>query len=83
MRWAEGAETHALGEVDVDAVVVDEHPLHLQVGLLAVSLVLEFNKCVLETVAGPLVTDDLAREDLAEAAEDQIEIFVCAPRLSL
>lgn len=45
----------------MDAVVVNQNTLHFEVGLLAIFLILKLNKCILKTVAGPLVADNLAR----------------------
>jgi len=67
---------HALAEIDVDAAVVNKHRVHLGVCLLATLLVLELDEGVLQTVARLLVADNLAAENLAEATEDQFQIFV-------
>lgn len=58
-------------------MVVNEHTLHLEVGLLAVLLVLEFDKCILQTVPSALISDHLARQDNPKATEDQLKILVC------
>jgi len=60
----------------VNSVVVNQNTLHLKVGLFASFLIVKLNKCVLQTITSPLVSDDLTREDLAKAAEDQIQVFV-------
>ena len=39
--------TYTLREIDVDSMIVDKHSLHLEVGLFAVFLVVEFNERVL------------------------------------
>lgn len=52
--------TDALGEVHMDPVVIYKDSLHFEVGLLAIFLVFELDEGVLETVPGPLVSDDLA-----------------------
>jgi hypothetical protein len=51
-------------------MVVYEHALHFEIGLFTRGLLGIFDKGVLQAVAGPLVADDLAGEDFAEAAED-------------
>jgi hypothetical protein len=52
--------TYALGEVDVDAVIVNQDALHLEVRLFTILLVLELDERVLKTVTGTLVTYNLA-----------------------
>jgi hypothetical protein len=42
------------------AVVVDKNTLHLEVGLLTVLLVIELDKCILQTVAGALIANHFA-----------------------
>jgi hypothetical protein len=42
-----GGRTYTLGEIDMDAVVVDQHSLHLKVGLLAVLLIFKLDKRIL------------------------------------
>lgn len=66
----------ALREIDMDAVVVDEHAFHFEVGLFALLLGREFNECVLQAVACVLVPDDLAVENLAKARENELEILI-------
>jgi hypothetical protein len=58
-----------LGEVDVDAMVVDEHALHFEVRLFAGGLFGILDECVLEGVVGAFVADYFAGEDCAEAGE--------------
>lgn len=40
-------------------VVINQYALHLEIGLLAVLLVLEFDKGVLKAVACTLISDNL------------------------
>ncbi len=56
----------------MDAVFVDKDTLHFEICLLAVLLVFILDECILKAVTGPLVTNDFARDDSAEAAKDQI-----------
>jgi hypothetical protein len=44
----------------VDAMVIYQHPLHLEVSLLAGGLLGVFDEGVLETVTCPLVTNNFA-----------------------
>lgn len=53
-------------------MVVDEYSLHLEIGLLAVLLVLELDERILQTVASALISNDLAREDSSKTTEDQV-----------
>lgn len=45
----------------MDPVIVNKYSLHLEICLFAILLVLKLYECVLQTVAGPLVPNDLAR----------------------
>jgi hypothetical protein len=60
----------------MDSVIVYQDSLHLEIGLLAIFLILEFNKCILQTVASSFVSDDFARQDFPEPAEDQLQILI-------
>ena len=60
----------------MNAVVVDQDVLHLEIRLLAILLVLEFDESILQRVASLLVSDHLARQDLSKTAEDQVEVLV-------
>ena len=42
----------------MDTMVVDQDPLHLEICLFTVLLVLKFDECILETVTSALVADD-------------------------
>ena len=64
--------TNALRKVNVNAMIVDQYALHLEVCLLAVFLLLEFDECVLQAVSRPLVPDDLTRQNFAESTENEI-----------
>lgn len=44
----------------MDAMVVNQNALHLEICLLAILLILKFDKTVLQTVTSTLVSDDLA-----------------------
>ena len=59
------------------AMVIDENSLHLEVGLLAVFLVLEFDERILQTVTRALVSNYLTRNDFSKAAEYGIQIVIC------
>lgn len=60
----------------MDTMIVYEDTLHLEICLFASFLVFELNEGVLKAVAGAFVPNDLAGDDLPEAAEDQVQIFV-------
>jgi len=51
------------------AVVIYQHPLHFEICLLTVFLILELDERILKTVAGTLVTDDFARHYGTKTAE--------------
>ena len=56
----------------MDAVIINQHSLHLEICLLAVLLVLELYKCILQAVICALVSDDFAGHNWTKAAEDGI-----------
>lgn len=60
----------------MDAMVVNQHPLHFEVGLLAVLLMLELDECVLQTVARALVPNHLAGQYRSKATEDQLKVLI-------
>lgn len=68
--------TYTLREIHMYPVVVNKHPLHLEVGLFAVLLVFELDKRILQTIARALVPNHLAGQNGPKATEDQIEILV-------
>jgi len=72
-----------LRKVHVDTVVINQDPLHLEVGLFAVLLFVELDKSILKTVTSTLVPDHLARKDLAEATEDEMEIVILCNGIEL
>ena len=60
----------------MDAMIIDQDSLHLEIRLLAVLLVLEFNECILQAIFCTLVSDDFARHDGTEATKYRIQIVV-------
>jgi hypothetical protein len=64
-----------LRKVDVDAPVVDEDVVHLEVRALGVFAVPELDKRILQRVLRLLVPDDLATEDLSKPRKDQLEVL--------
>ena len=44
----------------MNAMIINQHSLHLEVRLLAVLLLLELYECVLQAVARSFVSNDLA-----------------------
>ena len=63
---------YTLRKVDMDAVIINQNSLHLEICLLAVLLVLEFDKCILKAVFCALVSNDFAGHYWPEAAEYRI-----------
>lgn len=64
-----------LRKVDVDAPVVDEDVVHLEVRALGILAVPELDKRILQRVLGLLIPDDLATEDLSKPRKDQLEVL--------
>ena len=56
----------------MDAVIINQDSLHLEIRLLAVLLVLKFNECILQAIFCTLVPDDFARHNGTEATEYRI-----------
>lgn len=56
----------------MDAVIIYQHSLHLEVRLLAVFLVLEFDKCILQAVFCAFVSNHFAGHDWPEATKYSI-----------
>ena len=65
-----------LAEVDVDAPVVDEYVVHLEVGVLARLGVVELDEGVLQRVARVAVADDLAAAMRTRAVNRNRKFFV-------
>lgn len=65
-----------LREIHLHATVVDEHVVHLLVGLHARRGGLELDERVVERVPGLVVADYLAGLDGPESREDQLEVLV-------
>eukprot|EP00613_Pedinella_sp_CCMP2098_P003636 CAMPEP_0171636356 /NCGR_PEP_ID=MMETSP0990-20121206/27353_1 /TAXON_ID=483369 /ORGANISM="non described non described, Strain CCMP2098" /LENGTH=316 /DNA_ID=CAMNT_0012208455 /DNA_START=252 /DNA_END=1200 /DNA_ORIENTATION=- len=72
---------HGLRKVHLDSPVVDEDSVHLAVRFLARFQLLELNERVVQAVPRHIVSNDVALHDLAEPAEDQLEIFVTRHRV--
>ena len=58
-------------------VIINQYALHFEIGLLAVLLVLKFDKGVLKALACALLSDNLTRKNFAKSAKNKVEIFVC------
>jgi len=56
----------------VNAVIIDEDALHLEVCSLAIFLGGELDERVLQAIAGCLVANNLARQDFTEAREYEL-----------
>lgn len=65
----------------MDAMIINEYALHLEVGSFAVFLGRELDEGILQTISSLLISDDFATKNLAEAAEDEFEIFVSCYRV--
>lgn len=56
----------------MNSMVVNQDALHLEISLLTVLLVLEFNKGILQTISCSFVANHFTRQDLSKATEDQL-----------
>ncbi len=59
------------------AVVIYQHPLHLEICLLAILLILKLDERILETVTSTLVANDFARHYSTETAEYGVQVIIC------
>lgn len=57
-------------------MVVNQHALHFEVGLLAVLLMFKLDERILQAVARALVPNHLARQDGSEATKDQLKVLI-------
>lgn len=57
-------------------MIVNEYALHLGIGILAIFLILKLDEGVLQTFAGPLISDHLTGENLTEATENGVQILI-------
>uniref|UniRef100_A0A2M3ZQD8 Putative secreted peptide n=1 Tax=Anopheles braziliensis TaxID=58242 RepID=A0A2M3ZQD8_9DIPT len=74
---------NGLRKVDVYAPIVDQHVVHLEVGRFAGLFILELDERVLQRIARHLIADHLTADDLAEAAEYDLQIIVRRYRVEL
>ena len=70
-------KTHALRKIDMNSVIVYQHPLHFEVGLLTIFLVFEFDECILKAFTRAFISNDFAGYYGPETAEDGIQVLVC------
>ena len=66
---------HGLGEVNMDAAVVDEYIVHLEEGVLRGFVSIKANEGVAERIARLPVADDVAGGDGAKAREYDLKIL--------
>lgn len=55
----------------MDASIIDENIVHLEIRLFSILFVLELDEGVTQRITGLLVPDDFTAENLAESAEDR------------
>jgi hypothetical protein len=67
---------HRLRKVDVNASIVDEHVVHLEVRGFGFVFVLKVYKGVPEARARLEVANDVARHNLSETTKDDFQIFI-------
>lgn len=68
--------TYTLGEIHVDTVIINQHPLHFEIGLFTVLLVFKLDKGILQAVTRSLIPYNLTRQNWPEPAENEMEILV-------
>ena len=74
---------HGLTEVNVDATVINQNIVHLEVSVLTVLCFLKLNEGVLQGLLGLVVLDHLAAADGPKAREDHLQVFVCCDGVQL
>lgn len=58
------------------AVIINQDAFHLEVGLLAVFLILELNKGILQAISCFLITNHLTRKYGTKSAKYKVEILI-------
>jgi hypothetical protein len=67
----------------VNTVIINQHPVHFEVGLFTLFLVRILDEGILKTVASLLITYDLTAYNLAEPGEDELQILVLGNGIQL
>jgi len=60
----------------MNAMVIDQDPLHLEIGLFTILLIFKFDKSVLQTITCPLISNDFAGQNLSKTAKYKFEILI-------
>lgn len=60
----------------MNAMIIDQDPLHLEIGLFTILLILKFDKSVLQTVACPLISNNFAGQNLSKTTKYKFEILI-------
>lgn len=60
----------------MDAAVINENALHLEVGCFAGGLVVVLDECVLQAITRLGIANDFAAQDFAKAAKDEFQVLV-------
>ena len=66
-----------MGVGHLDASVINQDIVHLEVGILTSFICVIAQKSIAQTVPSLLVPDDVARGDVAKAAKNSFQIFLC------
>ena len=74
---------HRLRKIDVDAPVVDEHVVHLEIRRLRLLLRLERHERETQRIARLIISNHVAARHLPEPAEDDLQVLVRGDRVEL
>lgn len=75
--------TDTLGEVHPNPPIIHQHILHLEVRALGVVLLVKLDERILQRIARLLILDHFARENLAKARKDELQIVAASHRVEL
>jgi len=75
--------TGGLTEIDVNAAIVYEHVVHLEIGALARRLIGKLDKTKAQAVASDVVLDDLTAQHAPELREEKLQVLLLGDGIKL
>lgn len=60
----------------MNAMIVDQDPLHLEISLFTILLIFKFDKSILQTIACPLISNYFAGQNLSKTTKYKFEILI-------
>ena len=65
----------------MDAMIIYQNPLHFEIRLFTVLLIVKLNECILQAIASPLVSNNFTRYYLSKSRENEVKVFICILQL--